>query len=1235
MNLNNSNSYNALGNRYNLRSFSSRTDGVDHHHRHHGTKKRTNNNRRQQQQTQQQQQHQPRPQHNNSRRGQQQERRKNSNSLSHSNSNAHNIPNVFATINQAQDSMQQLLDRLVEINENAVSVNKIEPITVEALARRRAPPGENHWYSSSTRNNDDDDDDDYYNDEKGNYNHNGNHCQSWKQRAVVYQETGDFFEALVRSVQEGRLNPSRKHGKELTQLVECVLYVCSQQNPYHHHINNHNNNNNNHNDDDNDIAKNENTTIQTDVSAFVGSVLRVLEVDWNLDVSHRHYERAIATCCNLGDLDLASQLFEKQIDPNAGGPPVSLSIENPLALYALAMRCRQEEENASVTAPAEVESQFSPPPSMVAEHVMDAVQRLVMVSPSDQATYVLAAGNALGHACAWNELEDYRRSTVLYQYRDYGKQRTLVAACLRACCLAGEYRAGLGIIKEEGILSLAVGGVTSRDSNSNSNSNTRDNTVNVNANLEEEWQWGGARDLMDPLCRDLAMQVIGGASLTAGNDRGDGREPDEDDFDRYCYDSRLALELFRQSRQEGVTISKEALLGVVEACERDKDWRGALSVLRTLVKEEEIESNNSNSNTKRTTTMAPWVVPGSWLRIVERDQIGASSDKHNSQDGDGDALHESSLPELGTVLASVMRNCNRSSNFGMALFALQLFRIQIHQNNGGDDDDDDDLSPEEGIRRMLFDMNRANPNQNGHADDTHEILTASMVALCGLRCHETAMRLYEMTTNTDREGLASAAGEQSAAASLVYQYASSNHKRSGTTVLGNPWTSAQRHMDQLLTAAKLVRRITHRRQTQTTQTNHHGNHDNDTNNDGILVGNRRQQAEEILARAMNSCTNAHQPELSLYLLEWMEDCVFSQQQQQQQQQLPHRPFSNTKETTTDSLNTTAGLYQDSVTAEIILAQRWTRDLTGAIETFEAILEKHAEDDLHRWRKTISAGLLAMVASGRGNDAVRVFEILDGDAKSTDCYTTIGRHMSKVQDWKELIDLYRDATAEGYSSEELSMLAMLAVTSTKVDNRLRILRAIVDECATNVGLDPKRWTMTKYWSLKRSLGFYHARLLMWWNDEQRAPLDEANLAIKEFYQEKANGMRPKNDVVRAIVSCASRHDSLGLGHTGGYEKVPRSEDDWTALLQEVLRSTGDSPIRYDPTFIDAVVQAYKSLGKSRECVEYISRVVNVDETRLRQSTLVDALEAAQIEHAEGLYSDIQMLLSLGTERNELE
>jgi hypothetical protein len=388
-----------------------------------------------------------------------------------------------------------------------------------------------------------------------------------------------------------------------------------------------------------------------------------------------------------------------------------------------------------------------------------------------------------------------------------------------------------------------------------------------------------------------------------------------------------------------------------------------------------------------------------------------------------------------------------------------------------------------------------------------------------------------------------------------------------------------------------------------------------------LQHRHREGIEEILARAMNSCTNAHQPELSLYLLEWIEDSVFSDRESQ-------ALFAHEHESSVDPSDT-AVRYGDSVTAETILALRWTKDLTGAIKMFEGILEKHAEDDLVRWRKTIVAGLTAMVASGRGNDAVKVFEVLDGDARSTACYTTIGRHLSKVKDWKELINLYRDATAEGYSSEELSLLAMLAVTSTRVDNRLRILRAIVDDCAMNVGLDSKRWTMAKYWQLKRVLGFYHARLLMWWNDEQRAPLDEVNLAIKEFYNEKTNGMRPKNDVVRAIFTGASMHDSLGLELEGGYEKVPRCEDHWVELLEEVLATVEDSSVRYDPNFVDSVVRAYKSLGQNRKCVDYISDVLEVDGTRIRKKTLEDVLEAAKMEQAFHVCNDIEMLLSRGT------
>ena len=1081
---------------------------------------------------------------------------------------------AFATIHEAQDSMQDLLDRLVVIDHNSET-------TVRTLAGGHA----------------------YFDNDNGNVN------DAWKERTSVFREAGEYFDALVRSVDKGVLSPSRKHGKDLSQLAECLLYVCSQQHPHA------NPTIENDNDNGNTAAA---ALDANEVMGAVQEVLRVLEVDWNLDVSHRHYEQAIVAACNCGDWKVASDLFEKQIDPNAGGSPVLLSVENPLALFAMTQRYQQEQQQQqqqqqihNSESSIMEDDTIHRAPSMVAEHVMDAVQRLVMVSPQDQNTYVLAAGNALGHAGCWKELHEYRKSSFLSD--QYGTP--LLAAVIQACLLCDEHGAALSILVDEGILSPSILGSHHRKNNDDNDNqvdsisapyqNDTNSNSNNNNNLEEEWQWGGARDRMDPLIRDLAMQVIGGASALMTNDVGSMGAGNNED-------SKLAMELFRTSREEGITISREALLGVVEACERDKDWRGALSVLRTVLEEEEANlehfTNSDKGNaTKHYSMTTPWIVSSDRLSIAERDQPGGAS---NAVEGDKNRAR-TVLLDLGPVLASVMRNCNSSSNFGMSLFGLRLFQSQFFRSLSSTDNDYG--SPEEEISQMLSKMNN---NNNNNTHNHEEILVASMVALSGLRCHKNAMNLYETTMMT------TTGEDESNAASLVYQYAVLNQKRHGTSVLGNPWLSAHHHINKLTTASDLVRAILRGEKKD-------NNAGTSSNGDLQLQERQREGTEEILCRAMNSCTNAHQPELSLYLLEWMDDSVFSQRDTTQTW-LAHNNNNNNNNKSEDSIgvNDTIGLYGDSVTAETILALRWSKDLRGAIEMFEGILEKHAEDDLVRWRKTIVAGLTAMVASGRGNDAVKIFGVLDGDTRSTACYTTIGRHLSKVKDWKEIIELYRDATEEGYSSEELSLLAMLAVTSTKVDNRLRILRAIVDDCASGVGLDRKRWTMVKYWQLKRTLGFYHTRLLMWWNDEDRAPLDELNLAIKEFYNEKANGMRPKNDVVRAIFAGARIHTSLGLEAEGGYEKVPRSKDHWADLLGEILHTVDESTVRYDPNFVDSVVQAYKSLGKSKECLAYISDVLQVDGTRIRRVTLENVLEAAEAEKAFGMINDIEMLLSRG-------
>lgn len=1027
--------------------------------------------------------------------------------------------------------MQDLLDRLVAIDSKDASL-RITPITVQNLA----------W--------------NYRHFENLNSNQNIDY-NSWKERISIFRDAGEFFDTLVRTVDKGLLSPSRKHGKDLSQLAECLLYICSQQQPYH--------------PSSSTSDGQESLSLETDeIVGAIEAVLKALEIDWNLDVGHRHYEQAIAAACSCQEWAVASDLFEKQIDPNAGGSPVQVSVENPLGLYAMAQRYQQEKQIAARHDGDEAVEEGTD--SMVAEQIMDAVQRLVMVSPQDQSTYVLAAGNALGYSGCWRELNDYRKSSILSP--QYGVP--LIAAVLRASILCEEYDAALEILVDEIILSPALLPFTKRNiTQSDENDLFSDSSV---SNLEEEWQWGGARDRMDPLIRDLAMQVIGGASAMQPTNASSHNQNLDWKIHDYC-DSRLALEFFRQSLEERLTISQDALLGVVEACERDKDWNGALSVLRIILEEED---NDKNSQ------LTPWIVESQQLSISERNVVDEEL-----------IVAKETLSNLGPLVASVMRNCNSSSNFGLSLFTLKLYEYALFRCTDNESSHDSLLPPEEGISRMLDKM-----GMKRSAQEYEELLVASMVALSGLRCHKNAMRLYEITTRDNTETLDSAA-------SCVYQYALLNQKRHGTPILGNPWLSAHEHIDQLTKANSLTRKIPQNKSARISDYNEM--------RAGLQI-HQWEGIEELLARAMNSCTNAHQPQLSLYLLRWMEESVYSERRDTQSFWLQSNRH------TVDVVDVDSARYDDSVTAETILALRWTKNLAIANDMFEGVLEKYSEDDLVRWKKTIVAGLTTMIASGRGNDAVKVFGVLDGNARSTASYTTVGRHLSKVKDWKELIGLYKDATTEGYSSEELSLLAMLAVTSTKVDNRLRVLRAIVDECANSVGLDSKQWTMVKYWQLKRTLGFYHTRLIMWWNDEERAPLDEVNLAIKEFHKETANGMRPKNDVVRAIFAGAQHHNALGLEFQDGYEKVPRSADQWTKLLGNVLQAVQESPVRYDPNFVDSVVQAYKSLGYDGECLDYFSGVLAVERTRIRRSTLENVLEAAKAQQAYGLCEDIEMLLS---------
>jgi hypothetical protein len=897
----------------------------------------------------------------------------------------------------------------------------------------------------------------------------------------ILRQTEQLFDDICRAVDQGHLNPSRKHAEALSRLVECVLYNYS-------------------------CCCNE-TAVPSNKPKFPVSqkcqrVLKILKKEWNLDIQSSHYQHAIAVANLEENYSLASDLFEQQIDPNAGRTPVPVAIDNPQGLFAIAMLHSPPNNNI----PEEVSS------SAAAEHVMDAVQRLIMVSPHDQTTYLLAAGNALGYAGRWQDLVEYWKSSFLSQ--QYGTP--LVAAVMQACWLCRRPDQAWQVLQDSKLLVV----------NSNSSSSL---AAASTTGFGGEWQYGGERDLMDPLVRDVAMKVVTSFQPPS----------DETVTEIAPSVSQVALDLYHQSQQEGTTISLDALTGVVQACEQDGKWQQALSIVWSVLDEtKDIQKS--------------WIASGNHLLIEERDRKSSSAGQYETQ--------QQFLWDVGDLLASVMRSCNSSSNFGISLFLLTLLQSRVTIAA-------DDVVSSDPPGAPLLSQLRA----------SEEVLASCMVALCGLRCYENAIDLI----HTQGE-----AADSSVPLKMVHEYAKSSQARFGTLVLGNPWTSAQRHIQAL---TKFV---------------------NERRNGGNLSKQEQQHVLQVLAAAMNSSTNAHQPELSLQLFRWIDQEFFQSSMEK-----------------SSSVTVGQGLLKnDSVTAEYIMALRWANDFSGATSMLEKCIEQQA-NDLSGWRKTLSAGLAVMMAGGRGNDAVKVFEALDEEALSTECYTTIGRHLSKNAQWKELINLYRDGVAQGFGSEELSFMAMHAVTSTRIDNRLRILRAIVAECASEVGLDPQTWVTRRYWQIKRELGFDYARLLMWWNDPERATLDELILAIKEFDNEVANELRPKNDVLRVIVKGASLLDAMQLETVEGYERVPKTVSQWVSLLDDVLSAIQDSPIHSDPNFIDSVVQAYKSLGCSRECIHYIQGIMDSDNVRLRKSTLREVLEAARMEQAMELSKDVQMLLML--------
>lgn len=214
----------------------------------------------------------------------------------------------------------------------------------------------------------------------------------------------------------------------------------------------------------------------------------------------------------------------------------------------------------------------------------------------------------------------------------------------------------------------------------------------------DEWHWsGGENERLRPLRRDLAMQALGGSQQAGVGGR--------------------ALEYYWASQQDGVRVSVEALVGVVQACRRDGNWEDPISILFSVL-------------TKAFASC--WLVPAHELSVDAVDMsVPFRSDSEI-------------LQQMGKFLVGVMTSCNEGGQFGVAILSLHLLNLSMqglattHRGEGINSREHHGTSLELAVPLS---------NMIAEFSEQDAVLEAVMVSLAGLNCHTDCLALFKLVTS--------------------------------------------------------------------------------------------------------------------------------------------------------------------------------------------------------------------------------------------------------------------------------------------------------------------------------------------------------------------------------------------------------------------------------------------------------------------------------------------------------
>jgi hypothetical protein len=961
-------------------------------------------------------------------------------------------------------------------------------------------------------------------------------------RREILHSARSLVQEMQQMLDRGVLDPNKQFSGEMSVILERILKIYSQCQP-----------DSEEDDDEDDNATNTGTDeknkkhIKNNRSIKIPSVFDECQKVLHLFQQHPRLQNrrqgghdlcVMLAAANEQKWQEASDLFLACISPDqAGYCPFDVDISNPVPLYAVARHAQQYQTNT------------------VVENVMDAVHQMTLVSPMDEERYILAAGTALGLAGECRALVHYleRKSSLghsSYSSSSKSSQQPLVAATMQACLLCHQPEQAMQVFD-------ACFG-------------------HEQARAASEWLYAGGQDCMSPLCRDLAMRALGAcASNESTRQQQQQQQHNGDDDmvvkaataqDQYNGDwsATRALDYYRDAKAQGMTISLQALQGVVLACECDGKWQEAVELLLSVLSLSSTRGNQNSDNTAAGAAAASksWIVRGEELDIQSLSEGAVIPYVPDFQQ------------KLVPILETTMRACNAAGHYGISMLCLRLWSMSLIFE---DDKPDSSMSLVDSLAPLMMVGNQGGASDSLAHDSavatTTCLLRTTMVSLCGVQCTQEAARLYE--------AVIAMAGSQDIChdGKDIYDFAQSPETRfAGLSAMATtpPWEMVDLDMQKLFAILN--------RQAQ--------------RHDEAFQGSTQRQEQLLLqssvaAQSLRHCTNLGQPLAGIYWLASLhgDNEEISRVTLDIPSLVQHLHWNNGGK----SADSSKLFLTDSLLSSVMEAYSAMHEPSLALELFEAqIGYGQVQPD---WVLSKNVVLDALFACNRDQNAmVMVEDALTTSACNPDTFSIAARWMSTRRDFSKVENIYREALSTGggaYISESLCLQVLKAVSEERDRSaivKIRILRTILDEVAKLMGMTTSDWIESRYWDLKAHLQFYDLKSLLWWEDPGTAFLDELDLAVGVFDKRKEMSLTPKHEAVRTIVKVAKYYhdDMIPLDKTR-IPRVPRNLQDWNNLMTRVLREAEGTSLLQDPQFVEDAATALRRLGQEDAAVAWRRQV----------------------------------------------